>query len=360
MKRFIAFGMLLAWTAPADSAIVQLDYSYDAANGNFFGLNATAKAAVDAAAQDLNNAIVSTLGAVATDVYTGTNGGTTATFDWNLNFTNPSTGVSTTLNTFNAPVNLVTVYVGMRPLSGTTLGVGGPASGGYSLSIGGAPPSPSEWIGAVGAAENSSNAAMTRGSGPVIGTLTGTAPFGPATANFALTYGAIAGSLSFDNDTNNDGTADDAAALAAYWSFNHSAPVEAGKNDFYSVALHEMLHAIGIGTSSTWNAKVAGTNWTGTNVITLAGSGTGLISADGGHIAPDTMSVRLSDGLAQEAVMDPSITQGTSKSLTQLDLAFLRDLGFTTVPEPTSLMLVVAAGLPLAFSRRRKMPVALA
>jgi hypothetical protein len=47
------------------------------------------------------------------------------------------------------------------------------------------------------------------------------------------------------------------------------------------------------------------------------------------------MSTRISDGAAQEAVMDPTLTQGTRKSLTALDLAFLRDIGYTTItPTP--------------------------
>ena len=50
MKRLVLLVLLLAWAIPADAAIVQIDYSYDAANGNFFGSNPTAKAALNAAA----------------------------------------------------------------------------------------------------------------------------------------------------------------------------------------------------------------------------------------------------------------------------------------------------------------------
>src|SRR5262249_46284022 len=41
-----------------------------------------------------------------------------------------------------------------------------------------------------------------------------------------------------------------------------------------------------------------------------------------------------SDGAAQEAAMSPSITTGTRKDITRLDLAFLRDLGWQTVAYP--------------------------
>ena len=59
MRRpFILSILCAALIAPqaAKSLNIQLDYSYDAANGNFFGTNPTAKAAVDAAALDLGNA----------------------------------------------------------------------------------------------------------------------------------------------------------------------------------------------------------------------------------------------------------------------------------------------------------------
>jgi hypothetical protein len=47
------------------------------------------------------------------------------------------------------------------------------------------------------------------------------------------------------------------------------------------------------------------------------------------------MSTSIVDGAPQEVVMDPSITQGSRKYLTALDLAFLRDIGYATIiPDP--------------------------
>ncbi len=43
------------------------------------------------------------------------------------------------------------------------------------------------------------------------------------------------------------------------------------------------------------------------------------------------MSQRITDGAMQEAAMDPNLTIGTRKYLTTLDLAFLRDLGYSTI-----------------------------
>lgn len=191
--------------------------------------------------------------------------------------------------------------------------MGGPSGAGFKLQW--ILAEESEWIGAVGAAESLSNAAMLRGGGPVMGTLNGSSTFGATTANYSLGYGALFGSLSMDSDS--------------VWHYDHTTAVGGGENDFYSAA-DEMLHAIGIGTSDTWESN----EWHQLDrhqCHQSHGSGTGLIDAGGAHIANGTMSTRISDGLAQEAVMDPTITVGTRKSLTELDLAFLRDLGYTTV-----------------------------
>ncbi len=345
MTRPAAFCAFLAMAWPACAAIITVDYSLD--SSGFFASNPTAQAAVNAAAADIGNAITHALGAVATDVYSGTSGATSAQFDWKFNVTNPSTGAIFTQNAFSFSANTLTIYAGWRPLAGTTLGVGGPAAGGFTFSGSGFE---SEWVGAVAAAEAASNAAMTRRIAPIIGSLSGSSPLGSTTANYTVQYGTMLGSLSLDADSDNNGTADDAATLAAYWHYDHTTSVAAGKNDLYSVALHEILHGIGFGSSDTWDSLHSGTTWTGQNVITLQGTGANMVSADGAHIASGTMSTRISDGGAQEAVMDPSLTVGTRKSLTQLDIAFVNDL--FTVPEPSSCALLLAATTILPLRRR--------
>lgn len=339
-KNFATFSALLFLASQSGAVTLVVDYTYD--SGNFFGTNLTAKAALEAAALDISNAITSSLGPVTTDVYTSTNGSTTATFNWNVSFDNPTSGTAENLATFNAAANQITLFAGMRSLPGSTLGVGGPAGAGFSFSGGG---QESEWIGAVAGAQSLSNAAMLRGGGPVMGTLSGSSTLGATTANYSLQYGALFGALSLDSD------------VGTVWHYDHTTAVGVGENDFYSVALHEMLHAIGIGTSETWTSKTSGTNWTGTNVIALTGSGTNMLNAGGDHIAEGTLSTRISDGGAQEAVMDPSITVGTRKSLTALDLAFLQDIGFSTVssvPEPSRALFLLLGMSIVASSRRRR------
>lgn len=323
---------LLASAAAAHALIIQIDYSLD--TGNFFG-NQAARDALEKAADDLEAAILPSLNAVVNDVFVGTNGSTTATLNWSLSLRNPTTNTTMTINTFSLAADTITIAVGAREL-GTTLGVGGPSGAGINIQASGFP---NQWVGAMAAGESASNAVMPRGGGPVVGNLSGSASLGGTPASYSLDYGILSGSVSFDTTTN--------------WYFGLSPSVPAGQNDFYSVALHEMLHVLGIGASDTWNDNRNGTNWLGPEVLALV-SGNGLVNAD--HITDGTMSFRVSDGMAQEVVMDSNITVGTRKSLTQLDLAFLRDLGYATVPEPSTAALL---GIALALAgtvRHRRSP----
>ena len=108
------------------------------------------------------------------------------------------------------------------------------------------------------------------------------------------------------------------------------------------------------GSSEDWNNLVSGSDWLGPETIAETGGGSGVIHTDGVHITPGFMSVTLNGGLPQEAVMDPDLTIGTRKILTQLDLAILRDIGFETVPEPTGMSLFLFGLAILPALRRRK------
>lgn len=304
--------------------------------GNLFSAthDPAAKDSITAAAADISAAITSNLSAINTDIYTGTNGDATAIFDWRFQYNDPVTTFPVTINSATIPASTVTMYVGARSFLGITLGEGGPSGAGFNLSGSYNPAQPNQWPGAVASAESLSELAYKRGGGPVIGTLSGSSSAEGFVANYSMDYGVAYGALSLDWDGNNNGIPDNDTELGNFWHFNHSTPVVAGKNDLYSVALHEMIHALGIGSSASWTALRSGSNWTGSNVIALHGTGTNLVAS--GHIAEGIMSTRASDGVPQEVVMDPSINQGTRKYLTALDLAFLRDIGYTTIiPMPS-------------------------
>ncbi|MBT8044520.1 MAG: hypothetical protein KJO79_06170, partial [Verrucomicrobiae bacterium] len=216
-----------------------------------------------------------------------------------------------------------------------------------------------EWIGAVDAAEAASNAAMTRGGGPIFGTISGAANYAGYIGRYDLDFGLAVGNLWFDADINNDGKRDTDAELSDFWHYDADTPVAAGKTDLYSVALHEIMHVMGVGTSETWEDMTEGDQWLG-NAASLAAGTSTLITTDGHHFRDGLTSHRLSDGLLQEALISPSITPGVRKELTELDQALLHDLGFSTsyaqpVPEPAPALLTILGATLTFFVRSRRL-----
>lgn len=327
----------------ASAINIVLDYSH--AGGTFLedgGVGPVAKAAIAAAAADLSAAITTSLNAT-TDVSVGTGpNGASASFNLYLTYANPTTGAFPT--TYNGgvavvPADEVRIFVGSQLLGGDLLGEGGPGSFGYNSHLSGGF-SIADRQAAITAAASAGSTNLLRGGGPTITTLSGS--FGPPADDpypHSIQLGSTLGSLWFDSDTD--------------WHYDHTTDVADGKFDLYSVALHEIMHALGIGSSESWDALQSGNDWAGTNVIDLLGSGVDVLNPAGDHIVAGQQSPRVSDGVLQEAVMDPSLTSGTRKQLTELDLAFLRDINWdTVVPEPSSLMIL--AGAPLLFARRRR------
>jgi len=371
----VGAGLLLALVSgPVSGAVIAIDFSHDT-NGLFSPAGnpthyLTARAAVEAAGTDLSAAITSTLAEVSTgtspsvDSIAGSAGSTTATLDWDARYTHPNTGASETIAspTPGGPVgfNTVTVFAGSRLLSGSTLGQGGPGGAGFGLGVSGFE---SELNDAIDAMETASNSYMTRGGGPTIGTIDGSITLGSTTANYSLSYGSLLGNLWFDADTDNDGFLDSSGTLAGSWHFDHTTAVAAGKSDLYSVAIHEMAHAIGFGTSESWDGDVSGTVWTGAEANGLYG-GSVPLSVDLAHIdegitgttvAPSS-GVLASGGVTQEALMDPTLTVGARKILTDLDLAMLEDIGWSAIPEPglaVPLLLLAVSGAWLRRPLRR-------
>jgi hypothetical protein len=319
---FVSIVSLLVFQTVAASAFnISLVYP----SGTLFSptYDAVAKNAINAAALDISSAITTNLATINDDVITGTSGGTSVTFNWSYLYTDPASGNPATIETISVPANTVTMYVGARNLSGSTLGVGGPAGAGYSVGANYSGSGAFNLASAMASAESKSELELKRGSGTVIGTHSSTITLGGQSVSFSIDFGVAYGSLALDWGGAGDGN----------WHFDHTTTVAAGKNDLYSVALHEMLHAIGIGTSTSWSAlNPNGTrNWTGSNVLALTGSGTNLLNPTADHIAEGTMSTNAFTGAPQEAVMDPTIVQGSRKYLTALDLAFLRDIGYSTI-----------------------------
>ena len=125
-------------------------------------------------------------------------------------------------------------------------------------------------------------------------------------------------------------------------------------SDFYSVALHEVGHLLGIGTALSWNAQINGSHqFTGANSVSEHGGNVPLES-DGGHFQEGLTSHILGTATSQEVALDPTLTTITRKVLTDLDWAALQDIGWQVVPEPSEYVLFALGGLALIRAYRRK------
>ncbi|MDB6070146.1 MAG: hypothetical protein JWL81_1317 [Verrucomicrobiales bacterium] len=325
------FLLLFSSSAAAVAGRLVIDYSHD--TSAFFTVGSEARATLERAAADISDVLVDhQLGGLVSNKITGDSNGTTAEVTWSLSYFNPVTGASVSLpNPHLSPgfaEDEIRVFVGWRNLGGITLGQGGPAvNAGLGINGSGVP---EEFANAVTAMGVASDLVMTRGSGPIISSFSGTVGGYP----YEFDYGSFMGSLWFDSDTNNDSVTDNFSLLDSSWNFGMSLPGP-GENDFYSVALHELLHSIGLGSSVSWNAL------------------SGDPGVSGGHLVSGLMGYRLSDGLAQEALMSPSLATGSRKSLTTIDLAYLSDIGFVVIPEPGVWGLVMAGVMVLGGRRHR-------
>ncbi len=288
----------LAISTSARALDIQFDYTYD--TGNFFIGHADRQSLLDAAAAVFELRLADTLSAITPS------GGNT----WTADFDNPTTGAAVSVSNLSLAQGVLKVYVGAMQLGTGTLGMGGP--GGYSVA--GSGPSASAWFDTVEA----------RGqSGALAATPTDFGPWG--------------GSITFDVDAN--------------WYFGTGSL--SGKNDFLSVATHEMGHLLGIGTAESWMALISGANFTGSHATAANGGIQAGLSGDLGHWASGTMSTIFGTTTAQEAAMDPSITVGTQKYFTTLDFAGMQDIGWTMVPEPSIAALLASSMLLMAVRRRR-------
>jgi hypothetical protein len=157
-----------------------------------------------------------------------------------------------------------------------------------------------------------------------------------STRGEATGFAAWGGSVSFDTSADVD------------WHYDHTTPPTAGESDLFSVAIHELGHALGLGASDEWDALTTGSGnaayFTGSAAVAEQGSivplaynnVAGTLVADYAHWRDGTESTIFGSQTTQEAAMDPSITQGKRKRLTALDAAALVDVGWTVLP-PTGL-----------------------
>jgi hypothetical protein len=284
----MAAVMELGSGAAANAAFhIQFDYRFDQ-QGFFTSPNR--RAALEAAADVFEARIVDQFAAIVPQ------GGNT----WEAVFSNPQSGMEVKVPNLTIPADTLLIFVGARDLDDTIVGAGGP--GGWS-----ATGFSQTWFDTVGA-RNEPNG---RGVGA-----TDFAPWG--------------GLISFDT------TAPGGSARNWHFDVNLSPPFT--YTDFYTTALHELGHVLGIGSADSWNTYVptSGQVFNGPASVALYGSSVPL--APGlAHWKEGTQSQLPLTGAAAETALDPSQTNGQRKHFTRLDFAALDDIGWDLAPEPSLL-----------------------
>jgi len=282
MKKTVLAAALLAATQAAHAINIEFDYRYDT---NDF-LTTNYRSILEAAADEIGVRITDSLAAISS---TG------------VNAYQASIGLLDAGPVLTEPISVaqdtIVVYVGASNLGGTTLGIGG---NGYNAS------GTSDFIDLL----------ATRGQSE------------PTSQNFTPTTGQIV----FD-------------AEATWYLDSDVTTVEAFSGfDFYSVAIHELGHVLGIGTSEAWFNDISGNDFVGANAVAAYGGPVPL--AGTGHVDKSILSSFM--GALQEPSLTPSIASGQRKYLTELDWALLADVGWqvTAVPEAqTWAMMLAGLGL---------------
>lgn len=331
LSAVVAVSALFA--VPALAITVEVEFLGD----TFVSRSPAARAAVEAAAQHVGEALTSSLAPIDQDRFQDTAGGTTATLDWTFAFLDQQTDepigrFPTAVSNPQLAADTVRVFVDTQPLEDNNdVGIGLPSGAAADIGASFIPPLNAAAIqGVAGLADAEMNRS---GGGPLIGVLfegpdnlNGNIDVNPV--RFRSSFGGIA----FDNDLNNDGAIDAEPTLLDFWHLNHTTAVPETKIDLFSVAVSEILAALGFGTSDSFEAQEDGRDWNGPAVAALLGDGEGLLDpVETRSVLRGQLSPRVSDGVLQPAVLDPDITAGEREELTILDLALLRDVGWATV-----------------------------
>jgi hypothetical protein len=199
------------------------------------------------------------------------------TSTWTATFTDPTTGGAATRLNLTVNANEILVFVGARSMGNTR----GLASRGGFRNAG----STQEFIDLVRA----------RGQKGAL-------------SNPATDFGPWGGSLAFDSGSN--------------WHFGaDTTELDANEFDFATAAGHELIHLLGFGLSPSFDAKLVGGGFAGTNAVAVAGVSP-VPMADSDHFSASIQSN------GQLTIMAPHIDNGLRRLPTRLDFAALQDVGW--------------------------------
>jgi|GEM_PF-3212929 len=250
------------------SVSINVDYTFDT---NGFFDDAGRRDVIEAAADYLGSLLNDSLRAITPS---GPN-------DWSIQFTNPATGTTAEVDNPTIGEDELLLFVGGRDLGGDTLGLGG--AGGWQAS------------GTSSFLLNVEGRGQSGATGPDAG------------QNDTSLWG---GSIVFDADTN--------------WHFGvTTSGLDGNEFDFYSVAIHEMVHVLGFtdGTPAFANLISPSGEFMGPAAMAVS-SDTQLDADDRAHWREGLASA------GQETAMDPTFSRGTRKLITPLDFAALQDIGW--------------------------------
>ena len=194
-----------------------------------------------------------------------------------VTFQNPDPGVNNfSIAHLDVPANTLIVYAGAHELSGSRAGEAAPGGPLNTFSRG---------------------QGVTAGAGAV---------------DFAPWGGAIA----FDAT---------APGGASNWHFDAQTNPAPGRVDFLSVALHELAHLFGFGTSDSFTNQITSSHFTGDNSTALYGENVPLF-ADNQHWGENVTSPPYENQV--RVALGPTLTTGRRTLLSPLDYAALADVGW--------------------------------
>ncbi len=338
----LALAMSSLWVGAAPALTIVVDYEYD--TNNFFDTTVK-RDALEAAADRYSRIITTSLNAVNL---------VDDNLDQRIGFTHPGNGASWNVS---SAASAASDAIAGSDIADEYRGAWSIGEGEWILYAGGRSLVNAAGVGGTGTGLNftsvldSPTSVINRG-------FRDPEPTGPG--DLPVWGGAI----TFDNDGD------------VNWHFDHTLAAPGGTTDFYSIALHEIGHALGLATSWDDWPDDAGGVYTGANAVAAynADNGTSLttlseVGAANPHWAEDTydslifasgdpnLTGTVGLGTPQDLLMEPSADfTGTVRrlELTNVDVAALRDVGWTVVPVPAALPLFVSAGLLLGAFRSRR------